>query len=282
MKSEFEIEKYNGEILRRIGAYLNYGERSIDAAQVKKVSGCGVGKAKAVELLLAGYIDADEILEKEYLPYMLKLLDIDDYKADRYYQDIKFPNTACGRWQFKTHSYAPYEIFVRDDFEFSGGRVLPQLGYFDMEFIYPAVYQDGVLWMSVTPNEINTMAQPISKAHGNVLTFGLGLGYFAYMCLQKKDVGHVTIVERDKDVIELFKRHILPQIARKQDVTIVENDAYEYLRSMNDGEFDYAFVDIYHDAGDGREVYLKFKKFEDRLKRTEFDYWIEKTIKYYL
>ena len=84
MKSEFEIEKYNGEILRRIGAYLNYGERSIDAAQVKKVSGCGVGKAKAVELLLAGYIDADEILEKEYLPYMLKLLDIGDYKADRY------------------------------------------------------------------------------------------------------------------------------------------------------------------------------------------------------
>lgn len=282
MKSEIEIEKYNGEILRRIGAYLNYGERSIDAAQVKKVSGFGVDKAKSVELLLAGYIDADEILEREYLPYMLKLLDIDDYKVDRYYQDIKFPNIACGRWQFKTHSYAPYEMFVRDDFEFSGGKVLPQLGYFDVEFIYPAVYQDGVLWMSVTPNEINTMAQPISKAHGNVLTFGLGLGYFAYMCLQKKEVGHVTIVERDKDVIELFKRHILPQFARNQDVTIVESDAYDYLSSMKDGEFDYAFVDIYHDAGDGREVYLEFKKFEDRLKRTEFDYWIEKTIKYYL
>ncbi len=282
MKSEFEIEKYNGEILRRIGAYLNYGERSIDAAQVKKVSGFGVDKAKAVELLLAGYIDADEILEREYLPYVLKLLDIDDYKVDRYYQDIKFPNIACGRWQFKTHSYAPYEMFVRDDFEFSGGRVLPQLGYFDMEFIYPAVYQDGVLWMSVTPNEINTMAQPISKAHGNVLTFGLGLGYIAYMCLQKKEVGHVTIVERDKDVIELFKRHILPQFARKQDVTIVESDAYDYLSSMNDGEFDYAFVDIYHDAGDGREVYLEFKKYQSRFLRTKFDYWIEKTIKYYL
>lgn len=282
MECKFDLEKYNGEVLRRISAYLTYGERSIDATQVKKVSSCGVDKAKAVELLLAGYIDADEVLEREYLPYMLKLLDIDDYKTDRYYQDIKFPNTVCGRWQLKTHSYVPYEIFVRDDFEFSGGKVLPQLGYFDKEFNYPAVYQDGVLWMSVTPNEINTMAQPIAKAHGNVLTFGLGLGYFAYMCLQKRDVGHVTIVERDKEVIELFKRHILPQFARKQDVTIVENDAYEYLCSMNDGEFDYAFVDIYHDAGDGREVYLEFKKYQSRFLRTKFDYWIEKTIKYYL
>ena len=171
---------------------------------------------------------------------------------------------------------------MRDDFVYDFQRVIPQLGYFEEAFQYPAVYQNGRLWMSVTPNEINTMKEPISKARGKTLTFGLGLGYFAYMCAIKEDVTIVTIVEKDKSVIQLFEQNILPQFVCKDKISIICDDAFDFLDKMRDGEYYYAFVDIYHDAGDGAEIYKKFKKQQNKFKTTQFDFWIEKTIKYYI
>ena len=42
--------------------------------------------------------------------------------------------------------------------------------------------------MSLKPNEIETMEQPIENANGNILVYGLGLGYFAFMASQKNSV----------------------------------------------------------------------------------------------
>ena len=60
--------------------------------------------------------------------------------------------------------------------------------------------------MLITPNEIETMKKSISEATGNVLTYGLGLGYYAYMVSMKENVESVTIVEKDKEIIDLFKK----------------------------------------------------------------------------
>ena len=277
-----DIQKSNEHILYKVSRYLNFAERAIDAAQVDEVASCGVSRQRAVELLFANYLDMDEDEKRGYLPYMLKRLDKRDYQKDEYYKNINFERVSKGNWQLKKDSYAPYEIFVQDDFVYDFQKVLPQLGYFEEAFEYPAVYQDGRLWMSVTPNEINTMREPISKAKGKVLTFGLGLGYFAYMCSLKDDVQSVTIVEKDKCVIQLFEEVLLPQFAYKDKIRIINDDAYAYLDKMQDKEYDYAFVDIYHDAGDGVEVYKKFKQKLGKFSRTAFDFWIEKTIKYYL
>ena len=54
------------------------------------------------------------------------------------------------------------------------------------------------------------MKLPVERAKGKVLTFGLGLGYFAYMCSLKEEVESVTVVEKDKSVIKLFNEIILP------------------------------------------------------------------------
>ena len=277
-----DIQRLNCEILQKVSAYLNFSERAIDAMQVEEVASCGVSRQRAVELLLANYLDLDNTAQKEYLPYMLKCLDKSAYQNDEYYKHISFDNAKRGQWELKKDSYMPYEIFVQDDFVYDSEKVLPQLGYFQEEFEYPAVYQDGVLWMSVTPNEINTMKEPIERAKGKVLTFGLGLGYFAYMCSIKDDVESVTVVEKDRDVIELFKQVILPKFSQKTKIRIINDDAYSCLDALKDGQYDYAFVDIYHDAGDGGEVYKKFCKQQGRFSHTKFDYWIEKTIKYYL
>ncbi|MDE5755652.1 MAG: hypothetical protein K2I23_01000 [Clostridia bacterium] len=275
-------QKLNGEILYKVSRYLNFAERAIDAKQVDEVASCGVSRQRAVELLLANYLDLDETGQRQYLPYMLKRLDKTDYQNDEYYANISFDKATKGNWQLKRDFYAPYEIFVQDDFAYDFQKVFPQLGYFEETFEYPAVYQDGRLWMSVTPNEINTMREPIGRVKGKVLTFGLGLGYFAYMCSIKQDVESVTVVEKDKSVIELFEEIILPQFESKDKIRIINDDAYAYLDKMQDKEYDYAFVDIYHDAGDGLEVYKKFKQRLGKFRRTQFDFWIEKTLKYYL
>ncbi|MDE6474096.1 MAG: hypothetical protein K2L70_03270 [Clostridia bacterium] len=275
-------QRLNGEILSKVSRYLTFAERAIDTAQVDEVASCGVSRHRAVELLFANYLDLDGLAQKYYLPYMLKGLDKREYHSNEYYSNISFDYASNGEWELKKDFYAPYEIFVQDDFVYDFQKVLPQLGYFEEVFQYPAVYQDGRLWMSVTPNEINTMKEPISKARGKTLTFGLGLGYFAYMCAIKENVTSVTIVEKDKSVIQLFEQNILPQFVCKDKIRIICDDAFDFIEKMRDGEYDYAFVDIYHDAGDGAETYKRFKQKRSKFSATKFDFWIEKTIKYYI
>lgn len=179
-------------------------------------------------------------------------------------------------------SYKPYELFVRDDLIYEEQKIIPQLGFFEKPFYFPAIYQNDVLWMSITPNEINTMKEPINKAFGNVLTFGLGLGYYTYMTSLKDNVNSVTVIEKDANAIFLFKKYILPQFSHPEKVIIIEKDAFAFYNNLVDGLYDFVFVDIYHDVSDGLIIYKKFKETENRFNKTPFSYWIEKSIIKYL
>lgn len=79
--------------------------------------------------------------------------------------------------------------------------------------------------MTTIPNEINTMKDPIDKARGDVLTYGLGLGYYVYMVANKDEVRSITAVENDDEIIALFRQHILPQFSHPEKVIIVRDDA---------------------------------------------------------
>ena len=48
------------------------------------------------------------------------------------------------------------------------------------------------------------------------------------------------------------------------------------------GHFDFVFADIWHDAGDGKELYLKMKEYETKHPDIDFNFWLEDTIKCYL
>lgn len=275
--------EYNNLILNALSIYLNEYECSITPSQIKKVMECGVDELFAYKLLLSNYlaIENQDVIDM-YFDKMVHKLEVKDYIRNPYYENIPFNNKKIDSWQIKKGKYKPYELFVFDDFKYENDLVIPQVGYFSEPFYYLAVYDNNRLWMSITPNEINTMKQPINNAKGNVLTFGLGLGYFAYMCSLKDDVKSVTIVEKDERVIKLFKEYILPYFANIEKINIIKEDAYVYLSKMNDDMYDYVFVDIYHDAGDGKEVYLKMNQYRNRFKKTIFEYWIYNTIKHYL
>ncbi len=286
------IEKYNRLLLKKLSIYLNMESDYIKEETVEMICReCHIDRQDAYCYLLANalYLDVsgradDRELFELYFHRMVHELDAAEYESDPYMLEIAIPNIKEKNWQTQSQSYAPYVSFVFDDYVYlPDGRVIPQIGYFTREYVYPCVLQSGREWMLITPNEINTMKKPIKKAHGKVLTFGLGLGYFAFMSARKDEVESVTVVDCDESVIAIFERYILPQMSCKEKIKVIEADAFDYAENkMAYGGYDYVFFDIWHDPSDGVDAYKKLKKFEHLLPAAEFDYWIEDTMKYYM
>jgi hypothetical protein len=224
-----------------------------------------------------------QFFRTHFLP-CFKKLSVRSFLEDPYYNQIIFPHGVNGDWAFETRICKPYEAFVYDDPEIlPDGRILPRIGFFDTEYAYPAVLENGREWMTLMPNETNTTKPAIDIAYGKVLTFGLGLGYFTFMASIKHDVEFVTVVERSDDVIELFERFILPQFPDPSKIKIVRSDAFDFAENqMAKGAYDSVFVDIWHDPSDGCDLYLKMKEYETLLPKAKFVYWVEDTLKLYI
>ena len=202
-------------------------------------------------------------------------LDINEFINNPYNKNIKLDNIIDGEYKFELLSYEPYEGFLYKDISNLSNHIeQTSIGYFDEEYKYIALSTNDDIWMLITPHEINTMKDAVNKAYGNVITFGLGLGYFAYMCSIKDNVESVTIIEKDKNIIELFNKHILPQFKHKDKIIIIESDAIEYLKRKS-FDYDYAFVDLWRDIDDGLPLYVLTNKLALRHPKTTFDYWIE-------
>ena len=282
------VSELNLQALELMSGYLTRNPRFITARDVEEVAACGVAREEAVVLLLCAASGLDERRQldrrmiADYVRPSLSRLDPSPFLDNPYMRCIRFPQAKQGRWTMTRMAYEPYELFVRDDLLcLPDGREIPQLGYFDTRFAYPAVLEGGREWMTVTPNEVATMAPALAQVRGHVAVMGLGLGYFAFMASEKDDVRAVTVVERDADVIALFERHILPQFAHRDKVRIVRADAFDFAQAGLDG-FDCAFVDLWHDVADGAPMYLRMKALEIRSPGTRFFYWIETSIRCFL
>ena len=280
------FEERNLAVLERMSRYLNANPRLITAQDVREVEACGVSAEEAVRMLFAAAcgMEEDRALCEGYLRPSIRVLPAQPFRENPYLQAVAFPEKRLGRWQMTHMRYEPYELFVRDDLLcLEDGREIPRLGCFAEAFTYPAVLQDGREWMTVTPNEMATMQPAIDAAHGDVVAMGLGLGYFAFMAGRKPDVRSVTVVERDGEVIELFSRHILPQLICREKIRIVQADAFAFAADTLPGMgADLAFVDLWHDTLDGAPMYLRMKALEGRSPGTRFMYWIETGIRSFL
>ena len=183
-----------------------------------------------------------------------------------------------GNLRFFTRKYEPYEVFLYDE-QYAdalyGSEILP-LGYYKQGLPFPALEKGGQVWMSLIPHEILTMAKPIEEAKGKVLVLGIGLGYFAYMVSEKEEVTNVTLVENDPAVISLFESALLPLFPHKEKIEIIKGDGIAYAKNHGQ-EYDYAFVDIYHNEEDGLPIYLKMVGQET----CPTAYWIENSLLLY-
>ncbi len=208
-----------------------------------------------------------------YISPCVTEIDINEYQSNPYYRDISFSNIKDGEYELVKDHYEAYELFAYKDMEYFPGTYIEKnsISYFSNPVDFLAVNHKKTTWMSITPNEIKTMEKAVNDAHGKVIVYGLGLGYFPYMISLKDNVSRITIIENDSTIISLFKKHILPQFKNKEKITIVNDDAFKYMKRADD--FDYAFIDLWHDPYDGIELYLKSKQLEKEGK--EYFYWLE-------
>ncbi len=291
MQSLTQIKKSmqeNDLIVRILSDYINNHPRFLTREMVEDLSrDCNVATDDAFRILFCAACGLDtatdsyhKYLERRYFLPGLHKLKAKDYLEDAYNLHIDLSPARLGKWELCRHSYHPYQPFVcnhpvlKNDF-----CEIPQIGYFDEEFSFPAVLENGIEWMTVTPNEIETMKEPIKDSYGHVVTLGLGLGYFAFHASQKQNVTTVVVVERDPHVISLFKTHILPQFPHREKVKIVQADAFDFLKGDESlKSANYLFADLWHDASDGLDLYLEIKKFEKQYPNTQFAYWIEPSL----
>ena len=287
-----EIQRANKLIFERLAILLNNKPDFVTKEMVDElVNGFSLSVEESFSLLLCAALGFDTENENDfklwesYSPHMLHHLDENDFTKDEYYSSVKLNNgKTCGDWELREDIIAPFTVFVcNDPLTLPDGRIIPQIGYFDTEYRCLSVLQNGREWMTMMPNELVTQRLPISKARGKVATYGLGLGYFAIKCALKNTVSKVTVVERDESVINLFNELILPNFDVKDKSEIISADAFEFAeKEAPKRNFDYIFADIWHDPSDGVEMYKRFKELEHLCPNTEFDYWIEKTLKLYM
>lgn len=277
-----DIHQQNETVLARLSGYLCADPRAITPEAVAEMTALGLSENEAYMHLLAAWLELDAPLWRRYLPRMVRRLNPADYLADPCLQAIRGVSAADGRIVLCEDHYAPCELFVADDFVMDGdGRVYPQLGWFAERFPFPALMEDGRVWMTVTPNEINTIRPCAEAVRGKVLAYGLGLGYFAFHALLNPAVVSLTVVERSEAVIRLFREHLLPRFPRPDALRIVQADAFDYAEHTAPGEdYDCVFTDLWHDAGDGLPLYLRMKALE--IPGPQYLYWIERTLRAYL
>ncbi len=207
-----------------------------------------------------------------------QILKKETYENNPYAKAISSLRGQYKDWKLEKHTYYPYEAFLWKDVtvdpitfaEYSS------LGFFLEPFSYLAITQKNIVWMSLTPHEIETMQPVIDQVKGNVLVLGLGLGYFPFMIARKKEVTSITIVEKDPSAIELFTHLLLPHFSHIEKIHIVEEDAFSYLQK--EISYDDCFVDLWHQAEDGLPLYLKVLQKEKNHRKTRFFYWIEESM----
>ena len=284
LKALTEVFDRNYKITNLYASYLERFPEIITADMVTVLTEDGsLTKEEALVGLLSEIFGLsfdcgeDRRLIIDYLTPSVRILDAKKYTENPYYKNVKIEGAKLGDWELRREAYEAYRGVIADDMIICEDfKEIPPLGFFTERFEFPAVLEGGNEWMTLTPVDLDTSEYAIERARGKVVTFGLGLGYFAYMSARKPEVESVTVIEKSPDVIRLFNEYILPQLECREKITVIMEDAFEYAeKTMPKRGFDVAFVDTWRDASDGAPMYRKMKALEHLSSGTEFIYWIE-------
>ncbi|MFA5211677.1 MAG: hypothetical protein WC414_04270 [Patescibacteria group bacterium] len=112
--------------------------------------------------------------------------------------------------------------------------------------------------MSDTPMELETNSEFIDNAKGDILIGGLGLGLIVMSVQSRKNIKSITIVEKEKEIIELLK-----DFPFNTKVKIINDDIYNYIPEK---KFDYIYFDIWNTISsdnydDMKKLHRTFRKY---------------------
>lgn len=263
-----------------IGSWLN-GENPVltlkdDSLPAAREAFClALGKRGLLEKMDGGY--------RESLVSGFRLLDGAAFMRDPFLQRVALKGSRReGSFLLTEVGYRKGELFQYRMPDYGGDYPRLSVGCFSSDVQTLALYEHDMPWMTVCPSEISSMERQMHHAHGRVLTLGLGLGYYAMTVSRKPDVSSVTVIEKEKDVISLFNRHILPSFPDPGKIRVIEADALDYCARLKDGQYDYCFADLWAGQEDGAPLYLALKELLASCRMMETEYWIEKEIRAYL
>lgn len=220
-----------------------------------------------------------EILEK-WVKSSISPLNHGFFANNLYFKAVKPASFKKGNYQLHYIGFKAYQPFSLNDIQVDEKDCFLErspLSYFTTDESYLALSYKSEVWMSITPNEINTMAPYINEAKDNILVLGLGLGYYPFMISEKEDVKNIIIVELDQNIIDIFNEKLLPLFPHKEKIRVIKGDAVQYLKN-NKNHYDYVFADLWHNPEDGLPIYLKIKEIEKQYKGTIFQYWLETSL----
>lgn len=199
------------------------------------------------------------------------------WKNTPYHKEISLEKIQTEHFTYSVEPILGNELFNLDTIQKDPNKELRdwmKLRAFDQDTTAIYLLQDDMEWMLDAPSEAVTNDPYAKKAHGKVVTFGLGIGYFLYMASRNPSVTSITVIERSDDVIALFKEHILPQFPSEIEINIIQGDAFDCFNQDFLQNFDYCYVDIWQSSNDG--LFLiegLLENYEPSFN--DCDFWIE-------
>lgn len=147
------IKEENYKVFALLSNYLNHAPDLINKEEIADITGSGVSSQYAFAVILAAAFELDIVdiaTDKElfhhYFMKMIHRLDREEYANNPYYKNIKFPTVKIGNCELKYETYKPFEGFVCNDIiQTKEGRQIPQIGFFEEEFKFPAVLENDLI-----------------------------------------------------------------------------------------------------------------------------------------
>jgi hypothetical protein len=206
-------------------------------------------------------------------------LSTEAFKLNPYYQAIPLAASLTHGVSIQQMTFVSNRLFNVESVIDDPARSLNDsmvLRALDQPLTTNILMRHGQVWMMNVPSESLTI-DPIARAvSGKVLTFGLGIGYFAFMASLNIKVTSIDIIEQDQDVINYFNELILPYFPQASKISVHQGDAIEWMKKPLN-EYDHIFVDTYQNEADGFDWWIKgcehIKKEQEMLH-----YWIEPSI----
>lgn len=133
---------------------------------------------------------------------------------------------------------------------------------------------------ALTPNEYSMIKDEVNRLTGNVAICGLGIGNLVYEVAAKPDVKHVTVIEPNADLVNLWSgsiSHVIDSsIENKIDVILC--DAIGHLNCIDDGVYDYIYFDS-TSIPNSPMPSISHIKVSVKYKKTKVRYWWEHVYK---
>jgi len=143
---------------------------------------------------------------------------------------------------------------------------------------YTGLYINNCIVMSDTPSEYKDHRYFIYHASGNVLIAGLGIGMVLNEVAKKENVTHITVIEKNQDVIDLVWQHYKDKYGDK--IEIFHANIFDW-KPLKDAYYDFAWYDIWNDicSDNLKEMTKLHRRFGRKVKNQ--DSWAKALCKRY-